>query len=116
VSPCDRNSGGADQKRNGEEHSAGPGEPKPVAEPFPIASESRHTGSLGQRTSVTLPPWLALDAPIHRRSSPGPSLEAPADAVGAFRRRQRALRGRAVGNVPRWGRFARPLVVSACAC
>ena len=42
VSPCDHNSGNADQKCNGEEHSAGPGEPKPVTEPSPIASESRH--------------------------------------------------------------------------
>ena len=42
VSPCDRNCGNADQKRNGEEHSAGLGEPKPVTEPSPIASESRH--------------------------------------------------------------------------
>ena len=42
VSPCDRNSGDADQKCKAEEHSAGLGEPKPVTEPFPIASESRH--------------------------------------------------------------------------
>ena len=42
VSPCDHNSGNADQKCNGEEHSAGLGEPKPVTEPSPIASESRH--------------------------------------------------------------------------
>jgi hypothetical protein len=42
VSPCDSTSGNADQKRNGEERSAGLGEPKPVTEPSPIASESRH--------------------------------------------------------------------------
>ena len=42
VSPCDHNSDNNDQKCNGEEHSAGPGEPKPVTEPPPIASESRH--------------------------------------------------------------------------
>jgi hypothetical protein len=40
--PCDDNSGNADQKCNGEKHSAGLGEPKPVTEPSPIASESRH--------------------------------------------------------------------------
>jgi hypothetical protein len=49
VSPCDHNSGNADQKCNGEEHSAGLGEPKPVTQPSPIASESRHARSLGQR-------------------------------------------------------------------
>ena len=42
VSPCDRNSGNADQKCNGKEHSAGLGEPKPVTEPSPIASGPRH--------------------------------------------------------------------------
>ena len=42
VSPCDHNSGNSDQKCNGEEHSAGLRESKPVAEPSPIASESRH--------------------------------------------------------------------------
>jgi hypothetical protein len=42
VRPSDRNSGNTDQKRNGEEHSAKLGEAKPVAEPSPIASESRH--------------------------------------------------------------------------
>jgi hypothetical protein len=42
VSARDRNLGNADQKRNGEKHSAGLGEPKPVTEPPPIASESRH--------------------------------------------------------------------------
>ena len=39
---ANHNSGNADQKCNGEEHSAGLGEPKPVTEPSPIASESRH--------------------------------------------------------------------------
>ena len=42
VSPCDHDPRNADQKRNGEEHSAGLGEPKPVTEPSPIASESSH--------------------------------------------------------------------------
>ena len=42
VSPCDHNFRNADEKRNREEHSAGLGEPKPVTEPPPIASESRH--------------------------------------------------------------------------
>ena len=42
VSSCDHNSGNADQKCSGEQHSAGLGEPKPVTEPSPIASESRH--------------------------------------------------------------------------
>ena len=42
VSPCDHNFGDADQKCNGEEHSAGPGEPKPLTEPSPTASESGH--------------------------------------------------------------------------
>lgn len=39
---CDHDSGDADQQCNGEEHSAGLGETKPVTEPPPIASESRH--------------------------------------------------------------------------
>ena len=42
VSPCDHNCGDADQECNREEHSAGLGEPKPVTEPSPVASESRH--------------------------------------------------------------------------
>ena len=42
VSPRDHNSGHADQKFNGEEHATGLGEPKPVTEPSPIASEPRH--------------------------------------------------------------------------
>jgi hypothetical protein len=42
VSPCDDDSGNDDQKRNGEQHSARLREPKPVTEPSPIASESRH--------------------------------------------------------------------------
>jgi hypothetical protein len=42
VSTCDHNSGNTDQQCKGEERSAGLGEPKPVTEPSPIASESRH--------------------------------------------------------------------------
>jgi hypothetical protein len=38
VSPCDHHCGNADQKCNGEEHSAGLGQPEPVAEPSPVAS------------------------------------------------------------------------------
>ena len=49
VSPCDHDSGNADQKRTGEEHPAGLGEPKPLSEPSPIAPESRHARSLGRR-------------------------------------------------------------------
>ena len=42
MSPCDHDGGNADQECHGEKHSAGLGEPKPVTEPPPIASESRH--------------------------------------------------------------------------
>jgi hypothetical protein len=42
VSPCDHHCGNADQKCNGEEHSPGPGEPKPMAEPSPRDSEYHH--------------------------------------------------------------------------
>ena len=42
VSPCDQDSDDTDQKCNGEEQSAGLGEQKPVTEPSPITSESRH--------------------------------------------------------------------------
>jgi hypothetical protein len=42
VSPGVHKPGNADEKRNGEESSAGPGEPKPAPEPSPIASGSRH--------------------------------------------------------------------------
>ena len=42
VSPREHDFDNADQNGNGEEHSAGPGEPKPITEPAPIASESRH--------------------------------------------------------------------------
>ena len=42
LSPCDHHSGNADQKRTGEDHAAGLGEPKPMTEPSPIASGSRH--------------------------------------------------------------------------
>jgi len=50
ASPRHHNLGNANQKRNGEEHSAGLGESKPVIEPPPIASDSRHARSLGQRS------------------------------------------------------------------
>jgi hypothetical protein len=50
VSPSNRDLGDADQKRNGEGHAPRLGEPKPPAEPPPIASESRHASSLGRRT------------------------------------------------------------------
>jgi len=42
VSACEHNPRNADQKCNGEEHSAGLGKPKPVTKPSPITSESRH--------------------------------------------------------------------------
>lgn len=42
VSPSDHHFGNADQKCDGEEHSTGLGKPKPVTEPRPIASKSRH--------------------------------------------------------------------------
>ena len=38
----------------GEQRSPGPREPKPTAEPSPIASEQRHTRILGQRRNSTL--------------------------------------------------------------
>ena len=53
VSPCDHHCNNADENRNGEEHSAGLGEPKPVTERSPIASEPRHVRSLGQRNDGT---------------------------------------------------------------
>jgi hypothetical protein len=43
ASACDRNPGNPDENRNSEEHTARLGEPKPVTEPPPIASESRHS-------------------------------------------------------------------------
>jgi hypothetical protein len=49
VSACDHHRGNADEKRNGEQHSAGLGEPKPATEPPPIASESSHRRSVGQK-------------------------------------------------------------------
>jgi hypothetical protein len=49
VSPCDHDSGNTDEQRKGEAHPAGLGEAKSVTEPSPIASESRHARSLGQR-------------------------------------------------------------------
>jgi hypothetical protein len=42
VSACERHFDNADEKRNGEQHSARLGEPKPVTEPPPVASEPRH--------------------------------------------------------------------------
>jgi hypothetical protein len=66
VSPCDHNPGDADQKRNGEEHSAGPGKPKPVAEPPPIASESSHACTLGQRNERHPGPAFANSPDEHR--------------------------------------------------
>ena len=42
VRARDHHRGNADEKRNGEQHSAGLGEPKPVTEPPPVASGSRH--------------------------------------------------------------------------
>ena len=42
VGPCVHKPGDADEKCNGEENSAGLGEPKPVSEPSPIASDFRH--------------------------------------------------------------------------
>ncbi len=42
VNPSDHKFGTADQQCTGEQHSAGLGEPKPVTEPPPIASESGH--------------------------------------------------------------------------
>ncbi len=42
VSACVHHRGNSEQNRNGEERSAGLGEPKPATEPTPIASESRH--------------------------------------------------------------------------
>lgn len=42
LNPCDHDSGAADQQRTGEKHSTGPGKPKPVTKPSPIAPESGH--------------------------------------------------------------------------
>jgi len=42
VGSCVHKSGDADEKCNGEQDSAGPGKPKPVPEPSPIASACRH--------------------------------------------------------------------------
>ena len=42
VGPCIHKSCNTDKKCNGEEDSAGLGEPKPVPQPSPIASDSRH--------------------------------------------------------------------------
>jgi hypothetical protein len=82
VSPCDHDSDNADQKCNGEEHSAGPGEPKPVTEPSPIASESRHARSLGQRNE-RLARVLSADRVLKRRALPVRALRRRLDARGA---------------------------------
>jgi hypothetical protein len=42
ASACDHDLGDADEKRHGEEDSAGLGEPKAATEPPPRASESHH--------------------------------------------------------------------------
>ena len=42
ASACDHDRGNSDETRNGEQHPAGPGEPKPVTEPPPIASGAGH--------------------------------------------------------------------------
>ena len=42
VGPRVHESGNADKNCNREENSAGLGEPKPVPEPSPVASDSRH--------------------------------------------------------------------------
>ena len=42
VGACVHDCGKADEKRNGEEDSAGLGEPKPAPEPCPVASDFRH--------------------------------------------------------------------------
>jgi hypothetical protein len=49
MSACHDHLDNGDQKRDGEKHSAGLGEPKPVPEPRPIAAESRHARIIGQR-------------------------------------------------------------------
>ena len=58
VGPCVDNRGDDDEKRDGEEDSAGLGERKPVPEPSPVASEvasdSRHARSLGEGTTMTM--------------------------------------------------------------
>src|SRR5580765_8561895 len=51
LKPRDHHCGSADQQCTGEEHSARLGEPKPVTEPSPIASESGHVRILGQKES-----------------------------------------------------------------
>ena len=56
VSPCEHNLGNADEKCNGEEHSAGRREPKAVTEPSPVASDSRHASSVGRRNERPLGP------------------------------------------------------------
>ena len=47
LSVGDHHRGDADEKRRGEKHPAGLGEPKATTEPDPIASESSHARSVG---------------------------------------------------------------------
>ncbi len=41
-SPLEHDRGDACEQRDGEDHAAGPREPKPLAEPSPVASRSKH--------------------------------------------------------------------------
>jgi hypothetical protein len=82
VRPCDRNSGNADQKRYGEDHPARLGEPKPVSEPSPVASEPRHASSLGQSNSKISLGFRAREACAREaRPRSGPDLERPGPDV-----------------------------------
>lgn len=49
VKPRDRHLGNSEEKCNGEQDSAGVGEPEPVTEPGPIAMQYRHASSLCSR-------------------------------------------------------------------
>ena len=42
MDPCVHKQGNADEKSDGEENSAGLGEPKPVPQPSPVAPDLRH--------------------------------------------------------------------------
>jgi hypothetical protein len=68
VSPCERNSQDADGKRTREDHSAELGEPKPVTEPSPIASDSRHVFSLGRGTERRARSAAAVGGELSARS------------------------------------------------
>jgi hypothetical protein len=72
VSACDHNRGNAEEKRSGEEHSAGLGEPKPVTEPSPIATEPPHASSLGQRNERHLARAFTNGLRTLRRRRQGP--------------------------------------------